>query len=267
MRDIDLLPDDDPRYKFYLFPINFAVSEGERPAYHEKLGAAWRIISPAFVKRLRSSGPLIEPTTVDYGVLESWYFKAYMDAADEVSTGIYSDANHHFADVGRRRGYKPRPEFGRPSPPQEPLISAGKWATQSSTSPLWSLRNTPETDALGALDGDFDKDYGFHSDAEDDPWWRLDLGDEFDVHEVRIYNRRGEPAIEGRLRRLVIETSVDAEHWTVSKDGLAEIGHQTRIGPICWRPDPPLHTRHLRLRLKGWGILHLVQVEVFGAAR
>jgi hypothetical protein len=52
----------------------------------------------------------------------------------------------------------------------DPLISDGKWATQSSISE-WSRGATPEQDAGRALNNNISGTYGFHTLEEDAPWW------------------------------------------------------------------------------------------------
>lgn len=68
---------------------------------------------------------------------------------------------------------------------EDKVVSTNKVATQSST-------NYEGVAAL-AVDGNKDGDYGHHSvthtKADSNAWWQVDLGEEFTVSKVDIYNR------------------------------------------------------------------------------
>jgi hypothetical protein len=55
--EIDLLPLDDPRYRFYLFPANYAVPEAEVPVMHASLRGNWRLMDAAMIATLRAGRP------------------------------------------------------------------------------------------------------------------------------------------------------------------------------------------------------------------
>ena len=149
----DLLPFDDPRYRFYLFPINHAVGEADHAACHRAMAGLWREIPHDHLRQLATGAPRvprrIEPflevfdehyylsqfASVRKGVEEgwlksglahftrwgfpdglgwwafeldeTWYTTQYPIAAVEIGQGDYADCRHHYAEIGRRRGYKP----------------------------------------------------------------------------------------------------------------------------------------------------------------
>ena len=48
---------------------------------------------------------------------------------------------------------------------------------------------TPQSDAAGACDGVKNGQWGFHTEAEDSPWWQVDLEDDYAIARVVIWNR------------------------------------------------------------------------------
>ena len=106
-----------------------------------------------------------------------WYAHHYIDAAMEISEGWFEDPLHHYLEVGRLRGYLPtRPLQDELSLDLTlPNIALNKKATQSSVS-KWSRGITPEEDARRGVDGNPAKDYGFHTDDDENPWWMVDFG-------------------------------------------------------------------------------------------
>lgn len=55
--EIDLLPLDDLRYRFYLFPANYAVPEAEVPEMHASLRGHWRLMDGGMIATLRAGRP------------------------------------------------------------------------------------------------------------------------------------------------------------------------------------------------------------------
>ena len=203
-REIDLLPVDDIRYRYFLFPLNFGLPEQEALQYHERMKGCWKEISRNQVALLKSASPFLRVPRENYnGGLPArsvqgaaiafdpvWYAHQYLDAAMEISEGWFEDPLHHYLEVGRLRGYHAtRPlQDERPVDLTLPNIALNKRATQSSLS-QWSRGSTPEEDAGQAVNGLPAKDYAFHTDNEHNPWWMVDLGSAAQIHLIRIYNR------------------------------------------------------------------------------
>lgn len=145
-----------------------------------------------------------------------------------------------------------------------PLVSAGKRATQSSISAA-SVGRTVEDDAAGAVNGSISKKYNFHTASEDSPWWKLDLGDEYRIHEVRLFNRLEHVKIAARALRFDILVSDDDVEWTVafSKDDDVYFGGADGR-PFVFAPVQEIRARFIKVRLKGYGCLHLNQVQIYG---
>jgi hypothetical protein len=148
-RSVDLLPLNDPRYRFYLFPIHYAVPVQRFAPAHAALRRLWRYMpaarleallarpAPARPKELyleafdeafyRAAHPDIA-RAIDEGHFPSgrthyelygfdegragfaldraWYCREYPIAAVELSQGEYADADHHWLEIGRARGYR-----------------------------------------------------------------------------------------------------------------------------------------------------------------
>ncbi len=217
-REIDLVPTEDPRYRFFLFPLNYALPELRALEHHQKLEGRWKEISRATLRHLKNAAPHIPDSLAtpeshlwpDFDPL--WYVHSHLDAAMEISEGWYSGPLQHYLDIGRLRGYQPN---ARPRKTTLPNLALGKRAWQSSLS-SWSRGRSIEEDAKGAVDGNRHKDYGFHTNVEDNPWWVVDLGAPMAVREIHIYNRRGAESVMRRACPLLVETSLDGHSWAAS---------------------------------------------------
>src|SRR5579883_576303 len=281
-REIDLLPVEDVRYRFHLFPLNYGMSELESLQHHERMAGRWKEVSRNQVALIKTAAPLLRAPRENYnGGLPSraangvaiafdsvWYAHQYIDAAIEISEGWFEDPLHHYLEVGRLRGYLPTAQLGHDESFNLllPNIALNKSATQSSISE-WSRGRSPETDAARALDGNAAKDYGFHTDREDCPWWEVDLGSVAHVHALRIFNR--DSSAEWLLRRaspLIVEISEDREKWRILfRTKLGQIFGGFSSGcPLVWTCEKPENARFIRISIPRTEYLHLAEVEVYG---
>ncbi len=274
MRDIDLLPLDDPRYRFFLFPLNYALPQEQALRHHEAMRGLWREISreraavlqrhAPFIGRYRQGGEAVVPNFE-----EAAYVHRHLDAAQDISDGWYQDGLHHYLDFGRARGYGPGPAIVRNEPLSEqyPNIALRAAATQSSVSE-WSAGGSASTDAAGAVDGDTIKDYGFHTAQELAPWWSVDLGETFILKEIRIYNRKGPVVLQERAVPLLVEISETGERWAelfrTLPGQMFGVGENAMM-PLCWQAQQPVSARLVRISIpERVSFLHLAQVEVRG---
>ena len=140
------------------------------------------------------------------------------------------------------------------------LLSEGRKATQSST-----IHNRPlEEDAQAAVSGLLTGRPQNHTGLDTDPWWAVDLGDNYRVHEVRLFNR-----LDGVLDRMAtfqIQSSIEKEPWTLRHAKLdAEIFGGVDGAPYVWCDREGFVARYIRLLLPGENrYLHLDQIQVFG---
>lgn len=138
-------------------------------------------------------------------------------------------------------------------------VALSKAARQSSLS-QWSK----EEDASGAVNGKPLRDFAFHTDVEDRPWWELDLGHPYPLHRIVIHNRRHRD-YQARGRTLRAEVSVDGKTWTTVHSGLCYFGATGSGEPLSIPLDGRVLGRYLRLSLDERNPLHLSQVEVFAS--
>ena len=152
--NVDLVPFGDRRFKFCLFPINYATSLDRYADVHRRIAPYWRQMphqalqqqfaaAPRFERRLDDAIGLFDEafylaTNADvaaaaqnlgpgfarahymnHGFQERrlparfdsvWYASHYPMAAFEVAQGDFADFTHHYAVIGRARGYRPFPQ-------------------------------------------------------------------------------------------------------------------------------------------------------------
>ena len=140
-------------------------------------------------------------------------------------------------------------------------LAMNKPALQSSTSE-WSSSHLPEEDARGANNGNISGDMGFHTDREQNPWWQVDLEDEFLIRRVVIYNRHREAQ---RLRHFSILRSLDGHRWVTfyRKIDSAVFG-DTDSRPYVAEVHGDQPARFVRVQLEGCEWLHFNECQVFG---
>jgi hypothetical protein len=148
-RGVNLLPLDDPRYRFTQFPIHYACRVANHAAAHASLHGLWRgmaahrlgamvasvppprqkaqyldAFDEAFYQavnpdiaaavaggHIESGRAHYESTGFDEGraafaLDRAWYCRSYPIAAVEIAQGDFWDADQHYLEVGRERGYQ-----------------------------------------------------------------------------------------------------------------------------------------------------------------
>lgn len=119
----------------------------------------------------------------------------------------------------------------------------------------------PEQDAAGAVNGDrFDKGSGFHTQADRDAWWQVDLGKVYPIGKIIVANR---PSAEGRAKKLEILFSSDETKWDLAytHNGKTFFGGTKGTEPltVSFAGKP---ARYVRMQLHN-EFLHLNEVEVY----
>jgi hypothetical protein len=284
-REVDLLPMDDIRYRFFLFPLNYGLPEEESLRHHERMKGHWKEISRNQVAILKSGAPFLRAPreAYDNGLPARsargaqiafdpvWYAHQYLDAAMEVSEGWFEDPLHHYLEIGRLRGYLPT----RPMPNEQridltlPNLALNRRATQSSLSRA-SRGATLEEDAARAVNGRPWEEYGFHTNEEDNPWWMVDLGSVAHVHSMRIFNIGRMPdSVQRRASPLVAEASNDGREWRLLfRTAPGQIfGGYTAGRPLLWSAPEPVEAQFVRLSIPRREMLHLAAVEIYGTER
>jgi|SRR6185312_7708192 len=105
----NLLPFGDPRYRFYLFPINYAVSLDQHAAAHRRLVGSWRYVPQALLERQLSEAPR-SPCPVEM-MLEAldpeYYLETHRDVVAELESANADGARHHYRHWGFAEGRLP----------------------------------------------------------------------------------------------------------------------------------------------------------------
>jgi FkbM family methyltransferase len=140
-------------------------------------------------------------------------------------------------------------------------LALNKPASQSSTS-KWSFSRLCHEDARGGNNGNVSGDMGFHTEIEQDPWWQVDLEEEFLVRRVVIYNRRDEAH---RLRHFSLLRSVDGINWSVFYRKIdSTVFGISGLDPYVVDVIGYQRARLVRVRLDGYEYLHFSECQVFG---
>ncbi|MGH7044457.1 MAG: hypothetical protein ACREFY_20325 [Acetobacteraceae bacterium] len=99
---VDLLPLADPRYRFFLFPINYAVPVAAAPAAHRAMAGTWRLLRPEMLAALRQGRPRFrhDPHAMRAAFDEAFYLERYPDVAAAVALGGYPSGRDHYVHEG-----------------------------------------------------------------------------------------------------------------------------------------------------------------------
>jgi hypothetical protein len=162
-------------------------------------------------------------------------------------TKAYLRATQPRQELAARHGTRIATRGGR--------IAAGAVCAQSSLS-RWS---TGADEAARALRTAKTGGFAFHTDFEDGPWWRVDLGRAVKFDEILCYNRLD--ACSDRAARLLVEISGDGGVWDIIHRNVVTFGGLDG-NPLRVR-RPGTTARYLRLRLPGRTALHLDGVEIY----
>jgi len=123
---------------------------------------------------------------------------------------------------------------------------------------------TPAADAAGGVDGVKTGLWGFHTQNQRDPWWRVDLGKSRPIGKLVLWNRcDAGGAMTTRAARIMILLSDDAKRWrkAYQHDGTAFGGVRCKK-PLTVKLENQ-SARYVRLQLPGTQYFHLDEVEIF----
>jgi hypothetical protein len=261
---VDLTPAGDARYLYHLFPILNAAPQFEYLRQLMMLNPVSMPVAPDFMAGLSAKAKLQPGDMNNIGGTAIRYLRRYPEAAWSIAWGQYGTARAHYEQLGRQHGYEFEPmeklawRHGRPN------LALGKPTLQSSVS-QWSRQPTPAQDAAGAVSGEVGDVYNFHTAAEDEPWWRVDLGAICNITEVWLFNRLDHPGLEMRAARLALDIAgKDAAYVEVFRYDSPHPFGGADGRPLVVRFDPGREGRFLRVRLLARECLHLNQVEVYG---
>ena len=131
--EMDFIPLADPRYEFYLFPINYAVPIERHEPVHRSLIGNWRRITPAGIEAMRRASPEVPVNVQKYWdqLDEAYYLSANADVAAAVARGTCTRAREHYIRHGMNEGRLPlrfdRIWYGMTYPDAAVEVGRGKY--------------------------------------------------------------------------------------------------------------------------------------------
>ena len=96
--DIDLVPRSDPRYEFWLFPVNYAVAAEALPAAHAALAGRWRRVDHEEATAIMAGDARAPRRLADFLALfdAAFYLRTHPEIAAAVAAGLMGAADHHY---------------------------------------------------------------------------------------------------------------------------------------------------------------------------
>lgn len=102
---VDLLPFDDPRYLFTLFPINYAMPLEHVAVAHRRIAPYWRPVSHDVLRRRLKEAPRLDPTHPE--ILAhfdaDYYLSTNPDLLQLLGAGNVEGARAHYLLLGERQ--------------------------------------------------------------------------------------------------------------------------------------------------------------------
>lgn len=233
---------------------------------------------PAEIIRCTKGGSLAHEYI---GIMLSGTEELFMDAPGPMETGLYDydyaavlesiqvighgTAQFDENNEGQNSDYTGTEGLpAEPSPSSTEAMPANlalhKFTSQSTTTANWGGNWSSSRGVDGVKNGNI-WEGGFHTDNEENPWWQVDLGEAYQLREIRIYNRLD--CCSERSRTLQVLLSDDAENWRVvySHDGSVFGGADGNYLDI--KLDNEM-ARFVQVQLREKNYLHLDEVEVYG---
>ena len=105
---VDLLPFGDPRYRFYLFPINYGVPLSRHEEAHRRIAPYWRLVPQKDLQRMFREAPRFDPSFTQ--MREAMDVEFYLRANADVRAHFGNDAEAawvHYYNSGVREGRHP----------------------------------------------------------------------------------------------------------------------------------------------------------------
>ncbi|MFT8991218.1 MAG: glycosyltransferase family 2 protein, partial [Gluconobacter albidus] len=140
------------------------------------------------------------------------------------------------------------------------IISKHKSATQISTVHPGSV----DEDAQRVLSGNLCGKSQNHTALENNPWWQVDLGAVYKVHEMRLFNRLD--GVVERVANFILDASINGNTWFVVMRKNDNVNYGGADGsPYIWVDIDGIEARFLRLTIPHDNTyLHFDQIQFFG---
>jgi hypothetical protein len=103
--DTNLLPLEDPRYRFTWFPHHYAVPVAEAETAHATIRHLWRAMPPAALRATLQRAPPSRDAASHLAAFdEAFYLRHHPDIAASVAEGHMPSGRHHFEHYGFHEG-------------------------------------------------------------------------------------------------------------------------------------------------------------------
>ena len=248
------------------------------PAFHDRVEADWRQQDEGRMLQIRQAG------LVRFPEVELQWPGATGVNGSGVAGGIRvpqvpaPKLDGRLDEPGWRQAVLLPP--GPPDQPVQPQIKLCRDDTRffigasfPTSAEACFLPLTTAADAAGAVDGIKNGRYAFHTNAEPNPWWQVDLGARQALGKIVIYNRLDYPPGLHNADILVILTSDDGKTWSKCYDNQGQpFGGSTDGKPLVvdLQTQLPagvagLAARFVRIQLPSAApiFLHLDEVEIY----
>lgn len=138
-------------------------------------------------------------------------------------------------------------------------VALGRPATQSSDA---GHRDPGKPADANATSGVLTGGWGFHTEADEMPWWMLDLQEPRAIHRLVVYNR--ENAATENADTLTISVGPSASGpWQVIHQNAGRIGGILHGNPLVVALTEAIEARYVRLHLTEARYFHLDEVEIY----
>ncbi|NHN84306.1 hypothetical protein GOB93_06555 [Acetobacter musti] len=258
LNEIELLPPDDDRYEFWLFPFVPGLPEAQMREISASVAGMCRKTDMEEIISIRNRINSISVRETDFQVDDTWYASRYPDASLDIALGYFRNPYDHYTRTGVWEGRLPTP----PTRPDLPNVASGKKALVSSFSE-YAAGASAEEQARAAVDGPVEGDCAFHTKDENYPWWQVDLGQIHRISYMIICNREGGDILKDRCLPLGVYSSEDGVKWYCVRV------HRQLFGGMDGHPleinlHPAITARHILLVAQKHTYFHLEQVQIFG---
>ena len=142
-------------------------------------------------------------------------------------------------------------------------LAKGKRVSQSSTYQQSNFNGTPDLAVDGNTDGDFFRDGGSHTQSEKNAWWAVDLGANYSLDKIIIWNRTDHGQGQ-RLSNFRVSVKDNSGKVTFERT-YCRGGRYFNPAMIIVLPKN-IKGQTVRVMLNGTNYLQLAEVEVFGSA-
>jgi hypothetical protein len=99
---VDLLPFDDQRYRFYLFPLNYGCGPAEQEAAECAIAPYWRAMPAALLQQQFAAAPRFARSIDDFLAVydEAYYVASNPDIREAIAAGWLADGLSHYQRGG-----------------------------------------------------------------------------------------------------------------------------------------------------------------------